>query len=89
MTQPKTFDEWFEAKHGYTFDYLASTMQITGAMQFLSAALRDYVTQMVAAEMPARHEWLIYKVRPPNVMRPLDAQEARPDLLDTSTPAGV
>ncbi|OUM01766.1 hypothetical protein [Variovorax sp. JS1663] len=44
----QTFDEWFEGKHGYSFDHLASTMMIDGAMRFLAAAMREYATVMFA-----------------------------------------
>lgn len=41
-----TFDEWFLAKNGQSFDRAVFTLSIRDAMLLLARALRDYATEM-------------------------------------------
>lgn len=44
-----TFDEWYEKKHGISFEnhWMKGHMQINHAMAALARALRDYTSEMM------------------------------------------
>lgn len=59
MTRP-TFDEWFEKKHGITFDQLCmgNTMDIVAAIRRCLEAVREYTSEMNAVHYRPGVEFL-------------------------------
>jgi len=49
MKDSPTFDEWFEAKYGVTFDrmYLRRGMDLTSSFVALSREMRAYLDEMM------------------------------------------
>lgn len=52
MESKPTFDEWYKAKRGLSFEeqYMQALMPIPDAMKALSIAMREYVSEMVQSD---------------------------------------